>query len=78
MAAAPTRNLAIDESKIASLSLIAADQETTHNWWSNERERFRIYSSIFIIEEASGTLSSESKPKAAMDPLASSQHSLTC
>jgi hypothetical protein len=31
---------------------IAADQQTTHDWWTNERHRFRLYTSIFTIDEA--------------------------
>ena len=33
---------------------IATDQQTTHQWWSKERNRYRLYTSIFTIDEASG------------------------
>jgi hypothetical protein len=33
---------------------IATDQQTTHQWWANERHRFRLYTSIFTMDEASG------------------------
>ena len=32
---------------------IADDQQVTHEWWANERSRFRLYTSIFTITEAS-------------------------
>ena len=31
---------------------ISADQKTTHDWWTHERHRFRLYTSIFTIDEA--------------------------
>ena len=31
---------------------IAADQQTTHEWWNHERQRFRLYTSIFTADEA--------------------------
>ncbi len=31
---------------------IAADQKTTHEWWKNERSRFRLYTSVFTLDEA--------------------------
>ena len=31
---------------------IAADQKATHDWWNNERGRFRLYTSIFTLDEA--------------------------
>ena len=31
---------------------IAADQKMTHDWWNNERGRFRLYTSIFTLDEA--------------------------
>lgn len=31
---------------------IAADQKATHDWWENERSRFRLYTSIFTLDEA--------------------------
>ena len=33
---------------------IAADQKVTHEWWQNERSRFRLYTSVFTLDEASG------------------------
>ncbi len=38
----------------SSQKSIATDQQTTHQWWANERNRFRLYTSIFTIDEASG------------------------
>ena len=39
--------------KPSSLSAVASDQRATHEWWQNERQRFRLYTSIFTIDEAS-------------------------
>lgn len=33
---------------------IADDQKTTHDWWTSERQRFLLYTSVFTIDEASG------------------------
>ena len=38
----------------SSQKSIAADQQTTHRWWTKERNRFRLYTSLFTIDEASG------------------------
>jgi predicted nucleic acid-binding protein len=38
----------------SSQKSIAADQQTTHQWWSKERKRFRLYTSLFTMDEASG------------------------
>ena len=38
----------------SSQKLIARDQQTTHQWWTSERRRFRCYTSLFTIDEASG------------------------
>ncbi len=37
----------------SSQTSIAADQQTTHAWWAAERHRFRLYTSIFTVDEAS-------------------------
>lgn len=39
--------------KPSRLPTIASDQETTHSWWSRDRYRFRIFTSVFTIDEAS-------------------------
>lgn len=39
--------------KPSSLSAVASDQRATHEWWQYERQRFRLYTSIFTIDEAS-------------------------
>ena len=31
---------------------IAADQQATHAWWNRDRVRFRLYTSIFTLNEA--------------------------
>ncbi len=31
---------------------IATDQKATHHWWANERGRFRLFTSIYTIDEA--------------------------
>ena len=31
---------------------IAADQKAMHEWWQNERSRFRLYTSVFTLDEA--------------------------
>ena len=31
---------------------IGDDQKTTHDWWENERSRFRLYTSVFTLDEA--------------------------
>ena len=31
---------------------IAADQSAMHEWWQNERSRFRLYTSVFTLDEA--------------------------
>ncbi len=36
----------------SSLADIAKDQKITHAWWRNEGVRFRLYTSIFTIDEA--------------------------
>ena len=36
----------------SSQAPIAADQQATHAWWNNERVRFRLYTSIFTLDEA--------------------------
>jgi len=36
----------------SSLPDIAKDQESTHEWWKEESVRFRLYTSIFTIDEA--------------------------
>jgi hypothetical protein len=33
---------------------IAADQIATRHWWDTERKHYRLFSSIFTIDEASG------------------------
>ncbi len=38
----------------SSQESIAADQQVTHQWWASERNRFRLYTSIFTVDEASG------------------------
>ncbi len=37
----------------SSQKSIATDQQSTHRWWASERKRFRLYTSIFTIDEAS-------------------------
>lgn len=37
----------------SSQASIAADQQASHDWWGNERHRFRLYTSIFTLDEAS-------------------------
>lgn len=37
----------------ADHSRTAADQEITHSWWKSERVRYRLYTSLFTIDEAS-------------------------
>lgn len=32
---------------------IAEDQATTHAWWRDERPRYRLYTSLFTVDEAS-------------------------
>jgi len=32
---------------------IATDQKATHEWWASERGRFRLYTPIYTIDEAS-------------------------
>ena len=39
--------------KPSSLSAVASDQRATHEWWQYERQRFRLYTSIFTIDEVS-------------------------
>ncbi len=41
LAAHPSRNPAIAE-----------DQKTTHEWWLNKRQKFRLYTSVFTLDEA--------------------------
>ena len=36
----------------SSQPAIAADQQATHEWWQNERSRFRLYTSVFTLDEA--------------------------
>lgn len=36
----------------SSQSSIADDQKATHEWWNQERGRFRLYTSIFTLDEA--------------------------
>jgi hypothetical protein len=31
---------------------LAEDQKLTHTWWQNDRNRFRLYTSVFTIDEA--------------------------
>lgn len=31
---------------------ISADQKATHDWWRTERSRFRLYTSVFTLDEA--------------------------
>jgi hypothetical protein len=31
----------------------AVDLQITHHWWNNERSRFRLYTSVFTLDEAS-------------------------
>ena len=38
----------------SSQKSITKDQQTTHQWWASERNRFRLYTSLFTIDEASG------------------------
>lgn len=33
-------------------AIIAADQKAMHEWWQNERSRFRLYTSVFTLDEA--------------------------
>ena len=37
----------------SKLTHIASDQTATQDWWNNERSRFRLYTSIFTVAEAS-------------------------
>ena len=37
----------------SSQPAIAADQQTTQAWWAAERHRFRLYTSIFTVDEVS-------------------------
>jgi len=39
--------------KPSSIASIAADQQATHHWWRNERVRFRLFTSVFTIDESS-------------------------
>jgi len=43
LVAAPSRDL-----------IVAAHQQITNEWWSNQKEKFDIYISQFVIDEASG------------------------
>ena len=36
----------------SSQAWLAADQRLTHAWWQNNRSRFRLYTSVFTIDEA--------------------------
>jgi hypothetical protein len=36
----------------SSQACIAADQKVTHEWWRNERGGFRLYTSVFTLDEA--------------------------
>jgi hypothetical protein len=38
--------------KPSSQPAVAADQQMTHDWWRNERSRFRLYTSVFTLDEA--------------------------
>ena len=37
---------------LSSQPSIAADQQATHDWWRDERGRFRLYTSVFTHDEA--------------------------
>ena len=43
--------------------LVAAHQQTTHEWWSNRREQFACYVSQVVIDEASAGDPEESKKR---------------
>jgi len=36
----------------SSQESIARDQKAAHEWWANDRHRFRLYTSIFTLDEA--------------------------
>lgn len=39
--------------KPSSVASISTAQQTTHLWWNRERVRFRLFTSVFTIDEAS-------------------------
>ena len=39
-------------SRESAQASLAADQAATRDWWDNNRGRFRIYTSVFTLEEA--------------------------
>lgn len=39
--------------KPSSVPSISSAQLTTHSWWKSERGRFRLFTSVFTIDEAS-------------------------
>lgn len=43
---------------------ISDDQDATRKWWDTERKHYRLFSSIFTIDEASG-----GDPEAANFPI---------
>jgi len=40
--------------KPSRLPAVASDERATHSWWQNERLRYRVYTSLFTLDEASG------------------------
>ncbi len=36
----------------SGMQAVAADQQSTHAWWSAERKRYALYTSIFVADEA--------------------------
>ena len=43
--------------RMSSVLRIAANQQTTRNWWDNHRERFELFVSRYVIDARTATRS---------------------
>jgi hypothetical protein len=50
--------------RVSSILRVAANQQTTRDWWDNHRQRFGLFVSRFVVEECS-----EGDPVAAQERL---------
>ena len=39
-------------SRISRQASLAADQKATRDWWDEQRQQFRLYTSVFTLAEA--------------------------
>jgi hypothetical protein len=40
--------------RVSAILRVAANQQTTRDWWENHRHQFDLYISRFVVDECSG------------------------